>query len=386
MKTFILHLYWRLCQYPWYHFAGIIQASFLYWLAVIYGKSIRILLLGSLFGFSDGYLLFFLYLFLDFAILYIIFSILFVILTSPFLLHKGIVFNVLGYTFFYWFLFFPLHLFVDITKEYFGAHTFNLLILLLGIIISIMFVISLFYFPNHITKTKLVITTNKIGGKIKIIHLSDIHAERYGLRECNMVSIVNKEGPDIILISGDMFNLPYEYNTKGFNAAVKILKQLKTKYGIWIVNGHHDYGKLHHITELLSSKVRVLNDQWAHFNDYEINISIFGASLYSNEVDFVDSRTSNNYKMYFAHNPNCVKNLKQDIFSFALFGHTHACQVYIPIISNLIVGAYRHGLHKHNGIPIYINAGIGMEGYLAPRIRWFTNPEVVVLDLIPKTY
>ncbi len=325
----------------------------------------------------------FFYFILDLVIPYILFSVLATFILIPIILHKGIVFNFLGYTLFYWFLFFPLHILLGVIKDEAWTQSFRLAIIILAVILIVIFAASLFYFPNRIKKVNLTFMTSKIKRKTRIVHLSDIHAENYGLREAKLISIVNKLKADIILITGDIFIVPFKYNTRSFNAAVKIIEQLKAKYSISIVEGHHDIGKTNHIAEILKDKVKLLKDEWYHFTDYGITLSIFGAMLHTRKNDFAENSKLDNFRIFFAHGPTLIKNLKSGDFDLALFGHTHACQVYIPFISYLIVGKYRHGLYNYNGIPFYVNAGIGLEGYLAPRIRWFTFPEVVIIDLIP---
>lgn len=240
---------------------------------------------------------------------------------------------------------------------------------------------ALFYYPNQIKQRFLAFESEKITEKVRIIHLSDVHAENYGSREKELIKIVSSLNADIILITGDMFIKPYKYNTRGFNAAVKILDQLHSKHGVYLVEGHHDYQETHYLADVLGDKINVLNEQW-HCLDL-LGISIFGATLYSEIEPFSEPVPDDNFNIYFSHDPDRMEYRKDTDFDLALFGHTHAGQVYIPVLSYLIVGKYRHGLYDHHGIPIYVNAGIGLEGYLAPRIRWFTYPEVVVIDLEP---
>jgi predicted MPP superfamily phosphohydrolase len=316
---------------------------------------------------------------LNIAIPFILFSILVTLLSLPLLLHKGIVFNVLGYTLFYWFLFFPIHLFYGILKKQILIRSLSIPLFAIGIILLSFLVLSLFYYPNQIKKRYLTFQSEKISAKTRIIHLSDVHAENYGSREIKLIEIVNSLNADVILITGDMFIKPYEYNTEGFNAAAKILDQLESRYGIYLVEGHHDYKETHNLTKVLGNAITILNDEWHHFND--IGISVFGATLYSETKQF--SREEDNFSIYFSHDPDRMTNLEPNTFNLALFGHTHAGQVYIPVLSHLIVGKYRHGLYHYNNIPIYVSAGIGLEGYLAPRIRCFTYPEVVVIDIEP---
>ena len=192
---------------------------------------------------------------------------------------------------------------------------------------------------------------------------------------------MNSLDADVILITGDMFIKPYKYNHRGFGAAVRILNQLDSKFGIFLVEGHHDYKETHYLSDVLSDKVSILNDEWNHIAN--IDISVFGATLYSKMKQFSEVECNDNFCIYFSYDSDRTRNLEPSAFDLALFGHTHACQVYIPVLSYIIVGKYRHGLYNYKDIPIYINAGIGLEGYLAPRIRWFTYPEVVVIDIEP---
>ncbi len=384
MKAIIADLYWQACQYPWYIITNIGFAVVFYLLSMQFGRSMRLLLVERTFGLSiatEPALVSFL---LDLTVAFVILSILFVLISLPVLFHKGIVFTVIGYTLYYWFLFYPVHLvFVMLVGKPWAVTMKLPIILLAGILIAI-FTLSIFYFPNHIQTKHLTFTTPKITHAVRIIHLSDIHADHYGSREAKVVSLANKHTPDLIVVTGDMFVTPYEYNKKGFNAAVRILKQLNAKKGVYMVEGHHDEGKAHHLLEALDGDVRLLYDSYEHINCDSTTLSLFGSSLESKVTKFAQDIKDKDYSIYVAHSPKLRRNLRSSDFDLALFGHTHGCQVYIPIVSYFITGKYRHGLYEYNGVPIYVNAGIGMEGYLAPRIRWFTYPEVVVIDLIPE--
>ena len=53
------------------------------------------------------------------------------------------------------------------------------------------------------------------------------------------VKIINSENPDLIFFTGDLVNT---YSTEA-NSFIPILKQLKSKYGMFSVLGNHDYGE-----------------------------------------------------------------------------------------------------------------------------------------------
>ncbi len=380
----ILTLYWCSCQYPWHTIVNVSLASVFYLFASHYGHSLRIIFFRELFLLTTtGDSSHFFYFVLDIAIPYVLFSIIIILILVFFVLHKGIVYNVLGYTFFYWFLFFPVHLLFGVTKNEVWTQPFTFPIVMVAILLIAFFVSALFYFPYRIRKVYLAFKSVKIKEKVRIVHLSDIHAENYGSREISLISLASKLNPDIILISGDTFIVPVRPHNRGFNATIKVVEQLPSKYGIYIVEGHHDTGKIHHIAGAAKNRITLLNNEWSHFNKYGITLSIFGATLYSRKSNLNRCQKPNNFRIFFAHDPALMRNLKSGDVDLALFGHTHASQVYLPIISSLIVGQHRHGRYEYNGTPIYVNAGIGLEGYLSPRIRWFTFPEVVVIDLLP---
>lgn len=374
-----------MCQYPWYIVINIGFTVVFYMLAAQFGRSIRILLAERILGLSPTTHPAFVAFMLDTMTGFVVLTFLFVLISVPVLFHKGIIFTVIGYTLYFWFLFFPAHLLFGTFAGKPWVVNMKLPIVLLACVLIAIFVLSLFHFPNHLKTRRLTFTTRKINRPVRIVHVSDIHADNYGAREARIVSLVNKQNPDIILVTGDMFVTPYEYNKRGFNAAVRILEQLHATNGIYLVEGHHDEGKVHRLVKGMGNKVKFLHDTHDLVGDNGNTIFLFGASLESRTVAYEQENESSSYKIYFAHSPKLRRNLKNSNFDLALFGHTHGCQVYIPIVSYFITGKCRHGLYEYAGIPLYVNAGIGMEGYLAPRIRWFTYPEVVVIDLIPES-
>lgn len=385
MKAIIEDFYWRACQYPWYTIANIGFAVVFYVLSVLYGRSLRILLAQRILELSPTAQPAFVAFVLDTMVAYIVLTFLFVLISVPVLFHKGIVFTVIGYTMYFWFLFFPVHLIIRIFVRKPWAASMELPTLVLASILIAVFVLSLFYFPNHIKTRHFTFATRKITRPIRMVHLSDIHADTYGAREARVVSLVNKYNPDLILITGDMFVTPYEYNRRGVNAAERILDKLSATKGIYLVEGHHDEGKVQHLSEVQGNKVHYLLDTHDRITDNGTTIYLFGASLESRVTVNENKNETDSYRIYLAHNPKLRRNLKNSRFDLALFGHTHGCQVYIPILSYVLMGQYRHGLYEYSGVPVYVNAGIGMEGYLAPRIRWFTYPEIVIIDLIPES-
>lgn len=119
-----------------------------------------------------------------------------------------------------------------------------------------------------------------IDSDLKFIHLSDLHISEFGDREKKLVSLVNQENPDAILITGDLVvNFKNDYS-----ACIQTLQQFKAKHGIFSVFGnaeHTFYPKEHQhnfINSLKDANVTLLNNQ-------NIELNLNGEKLYLVGVD-----------------------------------------------------------------------------------------------------
>jgi predicted MPP superfamily phosphohydrolase len=68
---------------------------------------------------------------------------------------------------------------------------------------------------------------------------------------------------------------------------------------------------------------------------------------------------------------------------------TPPVQIQLPFYGALVTLSkfgkkYEAGMYTVNETILYVNRGIGMEGGLAPRVRFLARPEITVFDIIPK--
>jgi predicted MPP superfamily phosphohydrolase len=69
-------------------------------------------------------------------------------------------------------------------------------------------------------------------------------------------------------------------------------------------------------------------------------------------------------------------------------GHVHGGQVALPFYGALVTLSrfgkqYERGLYHVGSMFMYVSRGIGMEGGVAPRVRFCSRPEITVIDLVP---
>ena len=100
------------------------------------------------------------------------------------------------------------------------------------------------YNARNIRTTSYHVMIHKKAGthkKLKIVLLADLHlGYNIGCSQMKqMVTKVNKQNPDLIVIAGDIFDNEYDALDDP-KQLIKIFRQLKSQYGVYAVYGNHD--------------------------------------------------------------------------------------------------------------------------------------------------
>jgi hypothetical protein len=87
------------------------------------------------------------------------------------------------------------------------------------------------------------------------------------------------------------------------------------------------------------------------------------------------------------HTPDLVEDLAPLGPDLYLAGHTHGGQVRVPLYGAVVTMSelgkrYEMGRYTVGSTALYVNRGVGMEGGLAPRVRFLCRPEIAVIDLV----
>ena len=138
----------------------------------------------------------------------------------------------------------------------------------------------IFFKRVKLEKIRLDINKFRSISDLKIIHLSDLHITGFGAREQKLVSLVNREQPEIILITGDLVD---SYKDD-FSACIQTLKKLRAAYGVFAVlgNAEHTFKPI----ELLHDFERDLKDiNVTLLNNQNVELKHNGKSLYIAGVD-----------------------------------------------------------------------------------------------------
>ena len=247
--------------------------------------------------------------------------------------------------------------------------------------------------------------TKDIGSNsvpIRAALITDLHNSRYGMSQHQLLNAIEGQHPDIILISGDLFDDSDSHkNTEAFLAGIS------HKYPCYYVTGNHEH---RHGPESFAIRMSILEKYGitildGAFETIEINgaclnlggvsdptayLSQYGQPTFSFEeqLQAVSTASENgNYTVLLSHRPEYFDRYCQYGFDLVLCGHAHGGQWRIPYLLN---GLYAPGQglfpklaggeYHDSGTTMIVSRGLQRGKSIVPRI--FNRPELVIINLI----
>jgi len=225
----------------------------------------------------------------------------------------------------------------------------------------------------------------------KIAQISDFHIGSFLSSKDKVeeiVELVNKQNPDLILFTGDLVN----NMATEIEPFIPILSKLKAKYGMFSILGNHDYGEyvrwesvekkqenidnLLKIQEqigfkmLLNSSAKIILDESSL---YLIGVENWGLPpfpQYGNLNKALENVNNNSFKILMSHDPTHweAEVTNKTNIDLTLSGHTHGAQFGIEIPGwrwSPVNMRYKQwgGIYKINSQILNVNTGIGFIGF-----------------------
>ncbi|MCD6592055.1 MAG: metallophosphoesterase [Thaumarchaeota archaeon] len=216
---------------------------------------------------------------------------------------------------------------------------------------------------SHYECLRIEVTRLRLDMGARIAFLTDTHIHFYDPVKEEIIRLLDREDPDIVLHGGDIL----DELTPSLDPVKRFLSQIDAieKYAVL---GNHDHwsGRIGELAKILREcGFRLLIDEWA-----ESRVGrIYG-------VDWRDSRRykpASDATILLAHDPNVT--LEASGSKLILAGHTHG-GIVIQGLTLLSNSAYARGLHEVNGSILYVSRGLGQMIPLRP-----TSPlELVIIE------
>ena len=223
--------------------------------------------------------------------------------------------------------------------------------------------------------------------KLRIVMASDIHLGTTITHQKinHLIELINKQNPDIILFAGDI--LDEDPHFVEFNGMGEPFLKLKAKYGLWGINGNHEYiGGINNATSfiksiginLLSDSLAIIDNAFVLVGRDDVSKSRFTNSDRQKINDLMAKTNPNLPTIFMDHQPFNLGETAQYAIDLQLSGHTHYGQLFpFNFITDLVYEKSWGYLQKGN-THFYISSGFGVWG---PPIRTVNRSEIVVINL-----
>ena len=224
--------------------------------------------------------------------------------------------------------------------------------------------------------------------ELNIAMISDIHiGDIIGYREIEEISQkINGLKPDIVLISGDVFDGDY-YAVEDIEKIEDAFKNLNSKYGTYAVLGNHDSGSSYDkmVEFFKQADIKLLQDEFLEIDDEftvvgRKDISPIGEQgIKREDINAVlEDVNTNKPIIMLDHQPSKINEEAEKNIDMILCGHTHKGQLFPGnlITKNLFLIDY--GYLKVKNTNIIVSSGVGTWG---PRMRIGSKAEIVNIKL-----
>jgi predicted MPP superfamily phosphohydrolase len=249
--------------------------------------------------------------------------------------------------------------------------------------------------PHRLTVTRQFLASSKLAGEapIRVLHLGDLHLERITRRERKLNQLISELQPDLILFSGDIFNLSNLDDPVAFHQARELISGWRAPQGVYFVSGSEAVDLPQLFPRIIEGlDVHWLNNQKTSITSNGNLINLIGLTcthrpfLDAPVLETLAAGSGDQFNLLLYHSPDVAPQAAQLGIDLQLSGHTHGGQVCLPLFGPLFTASlygreFRSGRYQIGGLTLYITRGIGMEGKAAPRVRFLCPPEIILWEL-----
>ena len=233
---------------------------------------------------------------------------------------------------------------------------------------------------------RIEITRHSFVGNVKrtlrIAHLTDLHTSGVGKRERNLILLVRRENPDIIVITGDTTN------GAGLGPARDLLINLSAPNGVWLVRGDSERWPLGENERSLLARRWRESPAEPRARPFATTCGWRDSMILASGTPDLDQALQGApapaFKLVLMHAPDYFPRIAGR-FDLALAGHSHGGQIVVPGYGPLLLppggSRYVQGWFTQNRSHLYVNRGLGTSRL---PLRLFARPELAIIDVRPR--
>lgn len=251
--------------------------------------------------------------------------------------------------------------------------------------------------PSRLGVTQITLRFPRLNGSppLRLLHLSDLHVERFTARERRLLSLVKELAPDVIVVTGDYLNISFTHDGTVQQQARHVLRELRAPGGVYAITGSPAVDPPEVVARLLDGlDVAWLRDRVATLTWHGRRLQIVGVECsYDVEADahklhgLLDGSARDAFTLLLYHTPDVMPAAVEAGVDLYLAGHTHGGQLRLPFFGALVTASihgkrYEMGMYRERDTVLYVSRGIGLEGEGAPRARFLCPPEITLFTLV----
>jgi uncharacterized protein len=260
-------------------------------------------------------------------------------------------------------------------------------------------VIGVVLYARYVEPRRFEVTFLRVEGTplaealagLRFVALADIHVDRFGAKERDVLRHVRDLAPDYLLWLGD--SVQY-YGP--FDGALRMLAGARGRLGTYGVLGDADYSNSRGHCVLCHAPgrwtvrddlpVRFLRDQTVVIENRGRKAALVGVDpvLFTDAPQFREAMAQARGlpTLALSHFPRGLDDISRYPVELVLAGDTHGGQVWAPWPLSLVVyhaGSRRFlkGWFQENGTRMYVSRGVGVSHL---PVRLGARPEIVVID------
>lgn len=222
----------------------------------------------------------------------------------------------------------------------------------------------------------------------RIVQITDIHAGLTVKRDWieTIVHEVRALKPDLIAFTGDLA----DGSVRHLRDDVAPFGDLQAPHGKFFVTGNHEYysGAEPWVEEARRLGYDVLLNEHRVVQCNGAALALAGVTDYSGGQFLphhksdphaaIHNAPADSVKILLAHQPRTLLDAELLGFHLMISGHTHGGQFFPWNLAAALAQPYVSGLHRHNGMWIYVSKGTG---YWGPPVRLGARSEITVITL-----
>lgn len=238
--------------------------------------------------------------------------------------------------------------------------------------------------------------TVRVSAPVRIALLTDLHSCDYGEGQAGLLKAVAAEGPDVVLLGGDIVDDDARMDPeRAYTAASALAASWPTYY----VSGNHEFwsGEADAIKTALEARgVTVLEGACVPVAVDGQTIQLCGVddpaageAVWRAQLERAAAQADPDlFTILLTHRPERVEAYRGRGFDLILAGHAHGGQWRLPGVVNGLLAPdqglfppYAGGRYELEGGTLIVSRGLARESTRVPRV--FNRPELVIIDVTP---